>query len=195
VELPLLVTELEVALAGVIASAAVGVVTPFFGWLVARGNRRHERRLAHDARVFEHRATLYDELLRDLLAEVRDFWMKHRAAEGEPIGEEPTWPDPEWLHRLSTTGSDEVQNAVRGFVHWASRFHSAWSTHEKLFETERPAGETEALRRDFCETMGIESGSEEQLVRQMITEAAEGAREQLHVIEHAARRELMEFQP
>jgi len=57
------VDELTVAFAGVVAAGVVGVTAPVVNWLVARENRSHERRLAHDARLFERRAAAYTDLL------------------------------------------------------------------------------------------------------------------------------------
>jgi hypothetical protein len=186
--MPLLVTELELALASVLVTGFVGVATPLFAWLVARGNRRHERRLAHDARVFEHRATLYQDLLRSLSNEVLAFYARYRVIEGDRVTGEVT--DAEWLSQVGAIASPEVREAVSGFTTWASRFHSAWAAFESF-----SGADSEEARLEFREAMGLEPGEEDAMVRRMFQEALDGCRDQVILIEDATRRELMDFRP
>jgi hypothetical protein len=57
----------SVALAGIIATAVVGVAGAASSWLIARDDRANQRALAHDARVYDRRANAYVDALRLLL--------------------------------------------------------------------------------------------------------------------------------
>jgi hypothetical protein len=50
---------LWVAIAGIVATAVVGLAGATSGWLIARDDRANQRQLAHDARVYERRADAY----------------------------------------------------------------------------------------------------------------------------------------
>ena len=54
---------LDVAFAGVIVTGAVGVGAPFLNLLNGRADRRHERKLAQDERLFRGRSEVYVDLL------------------------------------------------------------------------------------------------------------------------------------
>jgi hypothetical protein len=82
----------------------------------------------HDARVFEHRAALYAELLRSLHAEVLACWIRQRAAEGEALEGDDIEDALNWTARLGSTASEEVRQAVVGFTHSARRFHASLET-------------------------------------------------------------------
>jgi hypothetical protein len=60
----LAITALDVALAGVLATAFVGIVAPVVQALIARGDREHQRTLARDSRTYAAASGAYEELLR-----------------------------------------------------------------------------------------------------------------------------------
>jgi hypothetical protein len=56
-----------IALAGIIATAAVGIAGAGSSWLISRDDRNNQRALAHEARVYDRRADTYVDALALLL--------------------------------------------------------------------------------------------------------------------------------
>jgi hypothetical protein len=54
----------SIAVAGILATAVVGVAGTAGSWLIARDDRTNQRSLAHDARVYDRRADTYLDALR-----------------------------------------------------------------------------------------------------------------------------------
>ena len=54
----------SIALAGIAATAIVGVAGAGSSWLISQGDRSNQRALAHDARVYDRRADAYVDALR-----------------------------------------------------------------------------------------------------------------------------------
>jgi hypothetical protein len=61
---PVALSSLDVALAGVITTGLVAVIGSVVTSLVARGNRQHERDLQRGERLFEKRGAIYVDLFR-----------------------------------------------------------------------------------------------------------------------------------
>ena len=53
------VSDKTLTLAGIIATAVVGVAGATSAWLIARGQRTDQRAIAHDARVYDRSADMY----------------------------------------------------------------------------------------------------------------------------------------
>jgi hypothetical protein len=116
--------ELDLAFATVLTTGTLGIVgflTTFFN---GRADRRHTRRLAQDARLFESRVSVYEEVLaqanRDMLTMDRTYPM---------IGPQPEPPAPaadeDWTRlsaRISALGSDDVRTALQAFMETANGF-------------------------------------------------------------------------
>jgi hypothetical protein len=63
----------RIALAGIAATAVVGIFGSVSGWLVARDDRATQRALAHDARIFDRRAKAYVDALSAMQQVRRDL--------------------------------------------------------------------------------------------------------------------------
>jgi hypothetical protein len=124
----LALTSLDIALAGVIATAFVGLAGPFVGAFIARGNREHERSLAQDERIYAAASGAYEALVRSayrMMTMVNVFygWQK-----------DPHLPDPgipqfesqeeviEKGGRVATFGSESVLEAYQAFRSAVSDF-------------------------------------------------------------------------
>lgn len=56
----LAISALDVAFVGSLAALAAAFLTPLTGWLTTRETHRHERQIAHDARIFDLRREVYE---------------------------------------------------------------------------------------------------------------------------------------
>lgn len=62
-----------IALAGIIATAVVGIAGAASSWLIARDDRANQRSLAHDARVYDRRADAYLTAMRIVAVQRREI--------------------------------------------------------------------------------------------------------------------------
>ena len=112
--MPIALTSVDVALAGVVATAAVGVGAAWISYLTGRESRAHERRLAKDERIFESRSTAYMDSLRDFRKDLRICQQtvsvlsgeSDESPDSEAFGEPEEWDD--LRARLALFGSPEV---------------------------------------------------------------------------------------
>jgi hypothetical protein len=112
----LAVTELQVALAGVISTAVLGVSAPLIAWRVTVSQRRHERQLANDARLFDKRTVAYEDAVefaqRLALGIDADDLPATRATFNALHGEEV----PRLTARLLTFGTRAAASSFREFL-------------------------------------------------------------------------------
>jgi hypothetical protein len=160
--------ELDIAFAGIVSGAVVGVTAPIVAWLIARANRGHERQLAHQARVFQQRGDVYVDLLEYCYREARAI--ERMGIGEEPDASEPTEAEVERLSaRVSAFGSAAVLRQYQAFVK-AATTHSRHLYFLKLEYTGKPAvGKPfEEMHRNR-ERLKAEFDELEQLVRSELT--------------------------
>jgi hypothetical protein len=128
----LALTSLDIALAGVLATAFVGLVGPLVGAWIAQGNRQHERQLATDERIFQTRSDAYADALRDARKDERladEFVTALTKRKGDLLPDAGAFGDPKhWDDlqvRVSLFGSHE---AVKQYKAVHSAF-AAFFTH------------------------------------------------------------------
>jgi hypothetical protein len=76
------VSDKTLALAGIIATAVVGVAGATSAWLIARGQRTDQRAIAHDGRVYDRSADMYVAALEKIQQQKEMISAEHLKSEG-----------------------------------------------------------------------------------------------------------------
>lgn len=144
------VTELELVLAGIISTGVVGIAGPVITWQIAKAGRAHERRLAHDARMFEQRSSLYLAMLVTLRRELRAVtglveWAHDPTGPNPGVPAFPTADEIDELYaRVAAFGSNEMLKRVRelrkaGLEAWSSGYEERGALEEGASQEELDA--------------------------------------------------------
>jgi hypothetical protein len=177
------VTELDVAFAGIIAGAVVGGTAPWVTWIVAKSTRAHERRLAADARLYASRSDVYQRYMAYLygvmLTIERTEPILQIGPEPAPIPVGPTDEEASELGaHLATFGAPAVLDAAEEFIRLSRDFFGR-ATAARLIRDQHGGGRPVPMVGEAYEALHA---------------ARENAREQLRRVEAAVRVDLAEPQ-
>jgi hypothetical protein len=118
-----------IAIAGITATAIVGVAGTATSWLIARDDRATQRALAHDARIFDERAAVYVDAL--VLIERQELEIYEREIERHQRRgnrSEPTEPlmlaDSTTLPRIRAYGSLRALRAYEVLLAVVKNFYN-----------------------------------------------------------------------
>jgi hypothetical protein len=114
-----------IALAGIIATAVVGIAGAGSSWLISRDDRSNQRDLAHEELVYDRRADVYVDALALLLR------MDRALREGRSIEKVASPKEMNLLEaRFRAYGSDDAWNAFIGAAEAAGRASEASASDE-----------------------------------------------------------------
>jgi hypothetical protein len=147
------------AIAGIAATAALGIAGVTTNWLTARDDRAHQRALAHDDRVYDRRADTYLAaltLIQEQRFQIFKDWIRY-LDEAAKIRKPATFPmsgdgDANLRARLTAFGSPRIVAAYGRLHSTADSLYLA-----EIFAAEkfiRSADEPEQRRRSIVAKLG-----------------------------------------